>query len=414
MLLALALSLLSQTTVPSDRGPDIVLFLLDDVAAIDLERVPTPNIDALASRGVLFERGYGQPVCAPSRWSLMLSEWKGENAGLACQYPGSPRVLSHGEDNLPRAMEGAGYRTAFFGRWGLGGNVVGDPDDYPWTPTLWGFEWVEEVVIDGVSCLDPDGDYFSWPSVTNGEQVVSNEYLTTAATDAFVRWWPNVNGPRFAVLSFLAAHSPFHWPPASAMPAGWVQPPINLPSLQFDAMIQSIDVAVGRALASIDLSRTLVVLVADNGTPKPVAPILVRNKVKSSVFERGVRVPFVVAGRDVPAGGRCTTPVSVVDLLPTFVELAGGTPLPHYDGQSLLPALHGEALGRRWAYVTKGPVSDHALIEERWKLFVKGNGEELLYDLINDPLELDGIPAEEFDRPEVLARLRARVRQARL
>ena len=411
------ISALLSLALVGEARPDVVVFMLDDVATADVATVETPAIDGLRALGTDFTHGYSMPMCAPSRWSFLLSSWTPGNAGFGCQP--DRRNLSHGLDSFPKLMEGAGYSTALFGRWGLGGLAIGEqppvagaPADSVWAPTAWGFDVVRACLIDGAESCGGSG-YSDWFGVDDGVGSLRSSYHTTAVQDAFIEHWtaPRTE-PRFAWVSLQAAHEPFHYPPASAMPPGWVEPPFPNTRIQFEAMIRSADFAIGNMLSFIDLSTTLVLLVSDNGTPPSARPINVAaNRVKFSTFQRGVHVPFVAAGLGVPMGGTVRQPVSLVDVLPTLADVAGVEPFASSDGQSLLPALRGERLERDWVYVQKGPLDDHAAIEERWKLRVSAGGNELLYDLVADPGEAAPIRPGE-GRDDVFARLRGHIARA--
>ena len=88
--------------------------------------------------------------------------------------------------------------------------------------------------------------------------------------DSFLGWWPGVRGPRWAYVAFQSAHKPFHRPPPQLLPPDW--PPTPDDRSMYEAMIVSADTALGHMLAGIDLARTVVVLVGDNGTPESLAP----------------------------------------------------------------------------------------------------------------------------------------------
>ena len=440
MLLPLLLQALARAPAPQPFPgdmPDVVVFLLDDVGARDYELLSAetpsrvPHMDALAARGTRFVNGFAQPMCAPSRFSLYLSDWQGETGGFACApnedgtSPGPTALtLSHGCDSLPKALEGAGYRTGLFGRWGMGTWLGDDPgsQEYAWTPMLWGFETWRAGLPDGVEkCNGPSGNYSDWLRVDDGEVSLSNTaalgsagYHTIALREAFLEWWRDTPGPRFALVAFQAAHEPMHWPPPEALPPGWKKPSPDLQRHRFEAMIQSADLALGAMLAEIDLQQTLVFLLSDNGTPITVPPAgYSKQKVKTTTYNGGVRVPFLVAGLDFPAGHVSTQPVSVVDLVPTLADLARVCrPQGHWDGQSLLPALDGIPLERPWVYVQKSSTEERAVIEERWKLRQTDQGQQQLYDLLSDPFEHVPLDPDTPGFEDITLRLRLQLARA--
>lgn len=410
-----------QTYVP--YRPDVVVFFLDDVGARTVELMRAagrlPAIDQLALQGTEFRNGYAQPMCAPSRWSIMQGTWLGMNAGFACHPntdgtgPGAEtRTLSAGVDSLPKAMEGAGYSTALFGRWAVGTWQNSQPgtQDYAYTPMLWGFETWRAGIPDGSEACGGSG-YSDWLRVEDGLVSYSTEYHTTALVDSFVDWWSSTSGPRFAFVSFQAAHDPFHWPPASAMRPGWVQPSPATTRKQYESMIESADYALEQMLAGVDLENTLVLLLGDNGDPQAVPPNgYTANKVKFSTYDGGIRVPFIAAGLGFPSGQTSGQPVSEVDLIATL-SAAAGVCVPMTDGQSILPALDGIPLERSWIYSQKGDGSK-AVVEELWKLRQQPNGVQFLYDRQADFFESNPIDPDAPGYEDITARLRAALNEA--
>lgn len=431
-MLALLLALAPQATPAPDPQPwiptlpDVVVFVLDDVAQNDVDLVPTPAIDALASVGTSFP-GYSCPQCGPSRAGLMRGFWRGVTPGFACQDPGpTAATFPSTVDSLPKLMEGAGYSTVLVGRWGLGTFPFAEPgtEDWKWAPQLWGFgEWLAGVPDGVASCIAPPAvpGYSNWLRVDNGAVTVSTEYQTIALRDAFLGWWQSTPGPRCAIACLQAAHKggpndAFHIPPPGAMPPGYIAPPFFTDRQAFEAMVRSADFAVGEMMRVVDLSTTLVILVGDNGTPREVPPPGVPpSRVKFSTFQGGIRVPFVVAGLGLSTVRSSAQPACLVDIVPTLAELAGATPKHgNFDGQSLLPALEGVQLARGWVYSQKGDLDDHAVVEERWKLRVDGgNGIQKLYDLQADPGESMPIDPDAPGFEEIAARLRAELALAR-
>lgn len=416
---------------PPAEPPDMIVFLMDDVGARtwELRRSALPNMDALADQGTEFVNGYGAPMCSPARISFFLSTWTNGNAGFACfpnedgTGPGpTAETLPSGLSSLPKAAEAAGYNTALFGRWGLGtwpGSQAGT-QDYAYTPQLWGFEHWGAGLPDGVEACG-GGTYTNWLGVNDGQVAYETQYHTEALSEAFIAWWESTPSPRFALVCFQAAHKPFHWPPATAMPAGWTQPPQIGSRPKYEAAVISIDEALRRMLEvvdtdqldlDVDLENTLVVVSSDNGDPKEVPPSPYgAAKVKFSTFDGGVRVPFIVAGCGWPVGQVSEQPVSLVDILPTLADLAGVCAAPPgADGQSILPALSGVALERDWIFV-EGNVDDCAVVAiidgVEWKLRHEPDLDEFLYNLDTDPFESSPLDPDAVGFEDVTALLRA-------
>lgn len=158
-------------------------------------------------------------------------------------------------------------------------------------------------------------------------------------------------------------------------------------------MIEALDTEVGRLLAGVELEHTLVVFIGDNGTPSQVveAPYN-RRRAKNTLYEGGVHVPVCVRGAGVAALGRSNSDlVHTIDLFATILE-AGGVELPaESDSVSMWPYLLSEASGpqRDWILSEGGGNDGRAIRNLRYKLIVYASDEEQLFDLVEDPLELE-------------------------
>lgn len=428
MMISLLLALAPQAQ------PDIVIFLWDDVGArtVELLRAANPSrlptVDFLAEQGTTFSAGYAYPMCAPARSAFLRGEWVPNNAGFGC-HPNTDgtgvgsvaNTLPNGTDNMAQAMEAAGYHTAFFGRWAIG-TFPADPggdDSYAMAPGLFGFETWRAVIPDGTEACGGSG-YSDWLRVDDGQVSSSTQYHTLALGTEFVTWWANTPSPRFAFVSFQAAHDPFHFPPSNAMPPGWTQPQPGTTRQQYEAMVQSADYLMGGMIGAIlledeGLYDTLLIFAADNGDPQAVPPNgYTSNEVKFSTFDGGVRVPYFVSGWGFPADQVSAQPVSIVDWCATLTDVAGAcSSYPNPDGQSILPALVDCPLSRSWVYSGKGD-GHHMVREELWKLRETPGSPPLqfLYDMAADPFENAPIDPDASGYEDVTMRLRAALAEA--
>src|SRR5262245_8914813 len=177
-------SALQQTGEPLHR-PDVILVVLDDVGAKDIELVHTPTIHELASSGRNFTRGYSMPVCAPARRSLMFAEYS-ESTGPLCQDTSNFQTPHTDWFSLPKPFEALGYETAYLGKWHLGTNDLGMP--WELTPQLHGFDSTFAVVPGnvGAECALFQGDYYNWLAVENGISYVETRYQTIVLRDKFM------------------------------------------------------------------------------------------------------------------------------------------------------------------------------------------------------------------------------------
>jgi len=387
MLSILPLLLLSGAR-PAER-PDVVVFVIDDVADSDIDAIPTPNLDRLAAEGVRFRRAYSHAWCAPTRDALMRSTWLGDFHGDGCGPPGAS-TLDFGEFNLAKLFEGQGYHGVHLGKWHLGTNAIG-----PWemTPHLMGFDHVRACFPIG----DCDSVARTWLRLDDGATSNASGDITIALRDAFAEWWDSLPGPRFAMVNFSAAHRPFIFPPRSILPPRYPRPldPTNREA--FEAEVVGVDFVIGQLLPALG-PDTWIVFMGDNGTPgaTPGMPLresdATRNdqdptRVKLTCYEDGVRVPLIIRGPGVRRGTESQDLVHVVDFLPTFAEILGTPQHAPVDGVSFAPVLFGGAGARNFVFVHSPPRRDNAIIQQRWKLLTNVKGVEELYDLQNDPRE---------------------------
>ncbi len=386
MLAALVLSL---ATVPR---PNVLVVVLDDVGRYDYDHIATPNLHALARAGLECRRAYAMPACAQARSSLMFGVY-GKDTGDVCGPPG-PRTPDVDWFSLPKCFEQKAYSTAFLGKWHLGTNALGRP--WEETPRLHGFDQVvaglPQNLVD-LCGLPGVASYEHWARFDMGPSFVETRYQTTVVRNEFMRWWSQVRGPKFAYLSFQAAHSPFHDPPGALVPNPPSPVGLSENRRRFEAMVMSVDTVLGQIAQVIDLRNTYVVLMGDNGTPpNAAAPGQQANELKTTVFEGGVRVPFFVVGPGI-APGVSDSLVSLVDVLPTLAEQIGVGAPAGLDGRSLVPLFADPtAVVRDHVFVAYDDVRGllttrhRAVIQARYKLR-RANGAETFYDLASDPAE---------------------------
>lgn len=333
-------------------APNLVVILFDDLGYGDLgaygsEAVGTPNLDRLAAEGIRFDSGYAaSPYCSASRAGLLTGRYP-VRAGLdhVLQAPGTwqdlllklgwkHRWLPGEEIVLAEVLSAAGYRTAIYGKWHLGHRS-------PSLPTDRGFgDWW------GLLHSNDQGEPPIW---SNGEiaepHPVDQETLTRRYTERaveFVR--ANAGRPFFLYLPHTFPHIPLHVADdrAGESPAGL-----------YGDVVEELDWSVGRVIGEIERQglegRTLVIVSSDNGPWFQGSPGPLRGR-KFDVFEGGTRVPLVAWGPGVVEGARTVdAPVSLLDLFPTALELAG-LPAPddrRIDGVSLAPVLTGAAVPER-------------------------------------------------------------------
>jgi arylsulfatase A-like enzyme len=389
---------------------------IDQLASYGLgsDLPPTPTLDALAANGVLFRNAYSSPVCSPSRAQLLTGRHAfrtgiGHIVGPEMIAP-ELFQLPLDELTLPEMLDqgtGGLYANAAIGKWHLyygpdfatAPNVAGF-DHFAGTPANLGF--------------DPSG-YFDWVKIVDGTFfVVLDTYVTSDQVDEALAFLDTAPEPWLCYVAFSAAHVPFHEPPADlhTQDLSGAGPPSVDPRPYYKATVEALDTEIGRLLSGIGplLPRTNVFFVGDNGTPfEVVVPPFDPDHAKTTLYDGGCRVPFIVAGPAVlQPGAKCDALVGLTDIYATLAELAAvslpdvlpaGTLL---DSQSLVPYLQAPATKSRRATVFaqlfaplgSAPYNFEATMmrDERYKLlriFTPGVAgfPELFFDLLSDPFE---------------------------
>lgn len=359
--------------VAKEASIDSILYvILDDVSEEDLAAAQTPNIDALALTGCTFTSAFVSPNCITSRRSLMFGTWSVRGSGPACQPPTSeaPALddVSVAELSLIPSM--------MAGKWHLGGNSTGGP--YECAAQAQGFQ-VWSGLSGNVNSCGGSG-YEDWDLVSSCSSSTSSAYHPQDTTDALVSWWVASKGPRLAVMSLNLAHAPFHDPPASVLPPGYPTPTNKWE--RFHAMITAYDFLLGQVLSNVDMERTLVVVVGDNGTPPPVAPV--HAKSKGTVYDRGIHVPLIISHGSFSQTSSSEL-VAGVDAYATIADFLGSS--EYGDGMSLRPALLGLPFQGR-EYILTGVPEQVAARSAGYKLIrALPSGAELFFDLTSDPAE---------------------------
>lgn len=388
---------------------NILLLVADDVGFANIGAYgasttapPTPNLDALARRGVLFRNAYANPLCSPTRACIQTGRYS-FRTGVGTAIIGSPTTpaLPLAEWTLPEVLDagGSAFRHAAIGKWHLGDQSTGGAS----APNLAGYAHFTGFLQAAVQ------DYYAWPRTVNGTTAQSTTYATTQIVDDALSWIRTARSPWICIVNFNAAHSPFQAPPQSLHTYNLAGlNPGTTPRPFYKAMIQAMDTEIGRLLRGLgsSLAMTDVLFVGDNGTPANVAEApYASHKVKGTVFEGGIKVPLVAAGPNVWAPGRDVSAlVSAVDLFATMAELARVLParvLPPsttIDGVSLVPHLRGDDVpGRELAFaeIFTGTTPDtngsSSLRNARFKLIrayrLAGAPVDQFFDLQADPFE---------------------------
>ncbi len=449
---ALALLLLAPAAAwgddASDSSPNVVIVLIDDLRHDTFgfaghPFLETPHLDDLASGGVRFTNAFvTTSLCSPSRASFLTGQYMHHHGVIDNQ-----RRMSEQTRTFPQLLRQHGYRTAFVGKWHMGGS-----SDEP-RP---GFDhWVS---FKGQGTYAPDGQTLN----VNGRQVPRTKYMTDELTDHSVRWIgeQRPDQPFLLYLSHKGVHGLYD--PAERHRDRYRDAPLEMPSTMSDTpenrrgkprwvqnqrnswhgveypyhgrsgqtvaqmyrhyceMILSIDESLGRvreALRRHGLAENTVVIFTSDGGHLWGEHGLID---KRCAYEPSIRIPMLVAAPAlVPRSARVEEIVANIDVAPTVLELAGIEPPETMDGRSFLDLLQVPDRTDRpprqllyeyyWEHGFPQTPTTFALRDDRYKL-IQYHGiwdTDEFYDLQDDPDERRNL----IDDPVHRERIRA-MRQA--
>ena len=387
--------------------PNIVVIVSDDQGYADSscydhpKEVDTPNIDRLAAEGVRLTNGYASAyVCAPTRAGLLTGRYQQRFGFYAA---GDSRIgLPLSEVTAADLLKKQGYATAVIGKW-----HVGIESEYH--PLKRGFDEFYGFLGHGAH------DYFKLQITDEYNSIYRNDkrindtgYLTdNLGREAVSFIERHHKRPFFLYLPFNAVH----WP-LQALPK-YIER-FNTGDKNRDiylAMLKSMDEAVGKVLDALKQTgvdgNTLVIFFSDNGgAKKNFANNGILRDYKQSVYEGGIRVPFIVRWPvKLAKGAVCDEPIISLDVLPTICS-AVGVKLPDdrlYDGKDILPALRGQTQKPlHKALFWDDGVKQWAVREGKWKLLFNRESSLELFDLEGDIGEKNNLAKQ---NPEIVKRL---------
>jgi arylsulfatase B len=401
-----------QQPVPCEEasGGNVLVVVLDDMGVETLgayglhpEPPQTPHLDALASRGIRFDRAYSSPLCAPARATLLTARY-GRRHGLGTNIPFDwyDGELPLSEQTVAEAArDGAhGYATAAFGKWHLMTRSTPGSLDHP---NEQGFDHFDGTIANPTDVWDDsDGlrhDHFHWERLVDGQVEHMDGYLTSWTVDSALQALPTLSEPWLAYVGLHLPHGPMHVAPAHLQGTGVTEEDSDAD--KFAALVEAADTELGRLLEGLP-SETTVIVVGDNGSDLPLvrAPWALQGG-KSTLFEGGIRVPLLVAGPLVQAPGRSDALVHTVDVAATVAALTCGDLQRPVDGLSLVPLLQDPSarFPRQYVYTElfgpPGPpdydTDYRAVLDGRYKLIRNVNtGEETLHAIGLSPAEESG------------------------
>ena len=440
-ILASSLGVATSVGAESDR-PNFLFIIVDDLGWADIgvngsTYFETPNIDRLASEGMLFTDGYvASPMCSPVRASILtgkhparlhMTNWIG--APQPDQYKWNTilrsasyvEALALEEVTLAESMNAAGYETYFIGKWHLGKPEKYWPEHHGFETNIAGCAW--GAPIGGNKFFSP----YDNPRLEDGPDGEHLPDRLAKETIAFLE--REHDRPFFTFLSFYSVHSP--WMAREDLKAKyenkdkpadewrqerWIRFAMTQNNPVYAAMIESMDTAIGDVLDALKRTgldkNTVVIFISDNGGASEVTSNNPLRGGKCYLFEGGIRVPLIASWPgQIEAGSVTNVPVTSTDFYPTILDIAGIPQVPeqHMDGISFASLLKGGDYDREdlfWHYphYEGGNEPSSAIRSGDWKLieFYEESRVEL-YNLKNDIGEYHNL-AEMY--PEKTKRLR--------
>lgn len=424
--------------------PNVVLIMADDLGGRDLAAYgnrfnESPHIDKLAKQGMVFNHAYAAPVCSATRASIQSGQYPAR-IGIFDFIPGHWRpyekviVPTHRTQYLPEnivtlgdVMQGAGYKTGYFGKWHLNNGREN-------LPNVRGYDSAH---------MYAGGGFYApkfIPAYGGGGEKRLSDQLTDMSID-FIK--ENKEEPFFLFLSHYDVHVQLDADKDLIDKYLNKERDPDYPSnAVYAAMIEHVDDSVGAVMQAVDelglADNTIFIFYSDNGgvdnrydnipllTGKgkaaypeghPLTYVATSNAPlragKGTLYEGGVRVPLIVRWPGKVASGSASEAiVSSVDFYPTFLDLVQGkAPRKQaLDGVSMLPALTENRFDSEREVFTHYPVFHHeqpmsALRKGDWKIVENlVSGEFELFNLKYDVIEMTDL---KFSYSEKTAEMKA-------
>ena len=424
MRILLTLSVFFTLNLFSADRPNIVIILTDDLGWGDVSYhggfIPTPNIDQLAEDGVELNRFYANPVCSPTRASL-LTGLHIFNHGVvrpfmnpAAEQTGMPPELKI----MPQYFKEAGYQTALSGKWHLG-----MAKEEFW-PTNRGFDTSYGHMSGGIGYFDHTAaGRLDWHR--NGKSLVEEGYSTELIANEAINIIQNKDKdrPLFLYVAFNAPHTPIEAPLKNIKSFAYLD---DKKDQVYAANVNALDFEIGKILNAIEeegiLNETIILFFSDNGPVfdidpivKVIAPNLINAKgstaslkgSKTSALEGGIRVPAVIWWKGVIEKSKSDQFFFVQDILPTLLSASGISISNNtkFDGKDKwINLTTNTIIPPENAFIGSRVISDErALFNDEWKLYsskpqlIPVSASYKLFNIIKDPYEKNDLSEVESE-----------------
>ena len=417
--------------------PNVIYIMADELGYYEPgfmggKNIRTPNLDRMAADGIIFKNMFaGSSVCAPTRCAFLTGKHSGHTS---VRVNGGGTPLRADEQTIASMLKPLGYATGGFGKWGCGGrDSTGVPEKHGFDVFLGYYDQVHAHT------------YFPPYLIRNSEEVklegnkggsegkTYSQYVIHDAAMRFIR--ENAAKPFFAYLPYTPPHGNFDIPDSDPAWAIYKDEPWPEPARRYAAMVTMLDRQVGEVLAALKElgieQNTLVFFSGDNGgndyfkSPEFPRGIHLANKnpktgveyrgTKGTLYEGGVRIPFIARWLGKIAAGRVSDHLGYFpDVMPSIAAATGANLPRDVDGISILPELIGSSSAgaeqKKHAYLYWEIGGLIAIREGDWRAVKPAkSGKWELYDLSADPSESRDLSAS---KPEVLAKLIALAEKA--
>jgi len=433
------------------KKPNILFFFTDDqrfdtIRALGNDQIFTPNLDALVRRATTFTHahipgGTCGAVCMPSRAML-------HTGRTLFQLDREGQEIPPGHTTLGECLRSAGYTTFGTGKWHNGRSAYarsfscGDEIFFGGMGDHWN---VPAYRFDPTGLYDSKCPYVADPFRSNTtefrdcDHIEAGKHSTDLFVDAAVRFveQQNSSDPFFMYISLMAPHDPrtmprefleMYDPESITLPANFLtEHPIDTGALairdellaafprnpdeikrhiaEYYAMISHLDHAFGRLIETLrkegQLDNTIIVFAGDNGLAVGQHGLMG----KQNLYDHSVRVPLILAGPGIPEGEQRESLVYLLDIFPTLCDLTSTSIPESVEGKSLVPCLNVRDADVRASLYLAYADSIRGVTDGRHKLIEYACGRTQLFDLSNDPLEMQDISNEDASTV-ILAQMR--------
>ena len=431
----MVLGFIGSSLTAADR-PNVLFLFADDfsyeaLGYLGKTDIETPNLDRLARRGVTFTHAYNMgswsgAVCIASR-NMLLS---GRSVWRAEKIAKSTEALREAGQLWPGWMKSAGYDTYMTGKWHIEANANKS------------FDVVRHVrpgmpdTVEASYNRPIEGQPNAWSSADpaiGGFWKGGKHWSEVAADDAvdYIHMASNKLSPFFMYIAFNAPHDPRQAPQSylDKYPLERIQVPRNYANLypfkdaigcgpdlrderlgpfprteyavkvhrrEYYALISHLDAQIGRILEALDKSgqaeKTWIFFTADHGLAVGHHGLFG----KQNMYDHSLRVPFIVAGPQLPADTKIDSPIYLQDAMATSLELAGVAKPETCEFQSIASMARGESQSATRQSIYAGYLQlQRSVIKDGWKLILYPKAAAArLYHLSEDPDELKDLASD--------------------